>query len=161
MPAEIGGRCPKHVVREMEGIAPSANSAFLSSAQNLSGKSQESLGIGNGKEGERRGEQGGIGTNTMPFLHLAIRMEDPDAPNREAIEAVLNRAKDWYRYAPNCWLIYTGRSADTWARRIREIPGIEGHTSFLICETPVNDKTKRAGWLPRSVWDWMKKDRSS
>jgi hypothetical protein len=157
---KMGGEHPQHFIGEVEGITSSADSTLLSTSQNLPREGQESLGIGNGKDGERRGRQREVIENTMPFLHLSIRLEDPEAPDRKVIQKVLNGAKDWYRYAPNCWLIYTGLDAHTWAEKIRKIPGIEEHTSFLICETPVNDRTTRAGWLPRSVWNWINQKRS-
>ena len=91
------------------------------------------------------------------FLHLAIRFEDSQAPSRESIESVLNKAKDWYRYAPNCWIIYTSLTPDTWYKRLSEITGIKTHTSFFICELDIES---RSGWLKRDFWDWLKKDRS-
>ena len=98
----------------------------------------------------------------MPaFLHLGVRFEDSGAPDRDAIEAVLNRAKDWFRYAPNCWIIYTGQNASWWYEKLHNIPGMEGHAGFLICEMPLNNREKRAGWLPKSVWDWINKDRTA
>jgi hypothetical protein len=95
----------------------------------------------------------------MPFLHLGVRYEDSDAPNTKAIEEVLNKAKDWYRYAPNCWIIYTGKDAKTWGERLRDVPGMKDHAGFLICEIQVDQKDKRDGWLSQDVWDWIKRDR--
>jgi len=96
----------------------------------------------------------------MPsFLHLGVRRHDSDAPDRKAIEAVLNKAKDWIRYAPNCWIIYTGRDAKTWSDRLRKIPGMEGSTNFLICEVLLVPSDKRAGWLTDSMWEWINKVR--
>jgi len=96
----------------------------------------------------------------MHFLHLGVRFEGSDAPDRKAIEKVLNKARDWVRYAPNCWLIYTGQDAKTWGERLRDIPEMKDSTAFLICETPVNEWGKRDGWLPDSVWEWIKRTRS-
>jgi hypothetical protein len=95
----------------------------------------------------------------MPFLHLGVRFGDSDTPSRKDIERVLNGAKDWYRYAPNCWLIYTGKDAETWGKRIKAIPGMEEDTSFLLCEISL-DSDKRYGWLADRVWQWIKKSRS-
>ncbi len=95
------------------------------------------------------------------FLHLGVRFEDSDAPDRKAIEAVLDKARDWFRYAPSCWIIYTSRPADWWCDRLRKIPRMEGHTSFLLCEMPLGEKEKRSGWLPQSAWEWINKERSS
>ena len=97
----------------------------------------------------------------MPFLHLGVNFEEHGAPNRGAIDAILNKAKDWLRYSPNCWLIYTGKDVETWQNRLREISVMEDHASFLICEIPLAQKDKRGGWLPESVWEWINKNRTS
>lgn len=95
------------------------------------------------------------------YLHLGVNSEGSEAPARNTIESVLDKAKDWFRYAPNCWIIYTSRDADWWSARLRKIPGMEAHTSFLVCEMSLNEKEKRSGWLPRSAWDWINKRRLS
>lgn len=97
----------------------------------------------------------------MPFLHLGVYMDDEQgAPKRLEIERVLNKAKDWFRYAPNCWIIFTARDPAWWSERIRRIDGMEEHAGFLIAEMSLNPKDKRAGWLKQSAWDWINKERS-
>jgi hypothetical protein len=90
----------------------------------------------------------------MPFLHLGVRSDDSEAPDRKAIEEVLNKAKNWYRYAPNCWVIYTSKDASIWSERLRAIPGMEDHAAFFICEI---NNANRSGWLTANFWDWFKK----
>ena len=92
----------------------------------------------------------------MPFLHLGIQFEDSDAPTPSAIEELLDRAKDWFRYAPNCWIIYTAQDAKYWSDKLRGLPGMEGHATMLLVE--INPE-KRAGWMPKSFWKWLKEDR--
>jgi hypothetical protein len=93
--------------RQLESRTDYPNTPILSSAPSVlgesrgSGRSESSL-----QEENVRPEQGGI-VSVAFFLHLGIRNEGSDAPDRSAIETVLNKAKDWYRYAPNCWIIYT------------------------------------------------------
>ena len=91
------------------------------------------------------------------FLHLGINFKtmSPNAGNLEEIELVLNGAKDWFRYAPNCWLIYTSRDPKVWGERLKKIPWMKAQ-NYLIC--PMNLKD-RSGWLPRSVWDWINAER--
>lgn len=96
----------------------------------------------------------------MPFLHLGVRSENSDAPDVKAIQKVLDRARSWIRYAPNCWLIYTGKDAKTWTDRLRQIPGMDESTSFLICEISLDDD-KYSGWLTDSVWDWINRHHKS
>jgi hypothetical protein len=92
------------------------------------------------------------------FLHLAVRFESGSrAPDREAIESVLDRAKDWYRYAPNCWVIYTSQDATTWTERLgKGISGMKTRTSFFICELNLED---RDGWVDKEFWNWLDKTR--
>ncbi len=92
------------------------------------------------------------------FLHLGVNFQDK-SPTPEAlgeIEQILNSAKDWYRYAPNCWLIYTGRTAKTWQGRLKAIPWLNSQR-YLLVEINIDE---RSGWLARDTWDWLKKDRS-
>lgn len=91
------------------------------------------------------------------FLHLGISVEGSFKLDTDAIEEVLNKAKDWYRYTPNCWIIYTGKDADTWAGRIRKLPGIETRTTFFIAELNLGD---RSGWASQDLWDWLDKTRT-
>lgn len=157
--SEVYERYVGPTLRQLEGFVATTDTAVLSDGQNLSGKGQEICGNGNRTTGkaDSRIQQGRI--DIMPFLHLGVRYEDPEAPKTKAIEEVLNRAKDWYRYAPNCWIIYTGKDAKTWGERLRRIPAMEDHASFLICEMPLEQKDKRDGWLPEAVWKWINKER--
>lgn len=87
------------------------------------------------------------------FLNLAVNPVTPE--NRALIEKELNKAADWLRYVPNCWLIYTVQPAKVWYDRLSEIPGMKDGNLF-ICE--VNLKN-RAGWIKSSVWDRIRKGR--
>lgn len=92
------------------------------------------------------------------FLHLGINFKgiQPTSSMIDEVETILNKAKDWFRYAPNCWLIYTGRDPKTWHERLKQIPWMPDQ-SYLICEVDISNKS---GWLARSAWDWINKDRS-
>jgi hypothetical protein len=98
------------------------------------------------------------------FLHLAVIQSTaqpaillpPDHPGQQQeIEESFNKARDWLRYAPDCWIIYTSISPTVWSERLRSLKTMED-CKFLICE--VNLKNK-GGWLPKSAWDWMNKER--
>lgn len=94
------------------------------------------------------------------FLHLGImfKTKSPTAEMLGEIEAVLDKARDWYRYAPNCWLIYTNQSPGVWHQRLKRISWMTDQ-SYLICAADL-DRENRAGWLPRSTWDWINQARS-
>jgi hypothetical protein len=149
--------CDKDACGKLASTPASLSSAVLSNSQDVLGESKEICGDRSGAARETRTSTGRA--SIMPFLHLGVKFEDDEAPKRKAIEEVLNRAKDWLRYAPDCWLIYTTRDAKTWSTRLREIPGMEGHTSFLICEVSLFD-SKASGWLAKSAWEWINKSRS-
>lgn len=91
------------------------------------------------------------------FLHLGInfKTKTPTTETLSEIEAILNKAKDWYRYAPNCWLIYTSHDAKTWHQRLRNISWITDQ-SYLICSV---DLENRSGWLPKNTWEWVNQAR--
>ena len=74
---------------------------------------------------------------------------------REAIEQVLNRATDWFRFAPNCWLIYSSRNADIWQNRLIKIPEMKDR-AFFVCAI---DKEDRGGLIDSHFWDWLDKNR--
>jgi hypothetical protein len=92
------------------------------------------------------------------FLHLGVNFAAGDSAVQKAlIEEHLNKAKDWLRYAPSCWLIYTSKNSVHWANVLRSISEIKDNTTFLICEI---DLSKRSGWLHDSAWKWINKTRA-
>jgi hypothetical protein len=92
------------------------------------------------------------------FFHLGVDFKEktPSSDYLNQIEVVLNSAKDWYRYAPNCWIIYTGRTPKVWHERLKAIPWMINQR-YLIVQI---DVAERSGWLAKDTWDWIKKDRS-
>jgi hypothetical protein len=46
------------------------------------------------------------------FLHVGFRFRVE--PNRAELEERLDNALSWYRYAPNCYVVYTTNSAEVW-----------------------------------------------
>ena len=92
------------------------------------------------------------------FLHLGVNYESGlSIERRNELEKVLSKAKDWLRYAPGCWLIYTSVSPLVWHTRLKqEVPWILGDSYLIIV---VNTKEK-SGWLRQSAWDWINKPRA-
>lgn len=86
------------------------------------------------------------------ILHVGIAL-DTERKARE-LDDIFNKAKDWIRYAPNCWLVYTNSDPAKWYGRLK------AHLSdepFLIVEVDLNN---RQGYLPKEAWDWIKKQRN-
>ena len=52
---------------------------------------------------------------------------------------------------PNCYLIYTEYDIDSIYRQIKAILDSDDH--IFICEI---DLSNRQGWLPKSVWKWIR-----
>ena len=91
------------------------------------------------------------------FLHLGINFKaGGESPERlEEVEQVLNGARDWFRYTPNCWLIYTSMEPTTWHERLRKINWMPSQ-SYLICAV---DLKRKSGWLPPTAWEWINRER--
>jgi len=86
---------------------------------------------------------------------LILTISGPEIAFDE-VEAKLDKAKDWLRYAPGSWLIHTNRSADIWYSRISDVVAAKG-TLVLICEANLDE---RAGRLSPAAWKWMKNIRN-
>jgi hypothetical protein len=61
-----------------------------------------------------------------------------------------DKAEAWLRYAPNCWIIWTSESPQTWDTRLKALLGPKD--IMLIC--PI-DISVRSGWLVKEMWDWL------
>jgi len=95
----------------------------------------------------------------LRFLHLGVNFTNASANfDRQAdIEAILNQAKDWFRYAPNCWLIYTVQTPAVWHNRLKE--GVSWITQETYLIPPIY-LTQKSGWLRKSAWEWINQTRS-
>lgn len=89
------------------------------------------------------------------FMLITLNFEGRDAPT-EQLKTALDKALDWVTYAPNCFIVYTSSDVDRWFQRLRKV--VHENDSILIMEVVLEN---RAGWLPKDVWAWMHKDRSS
>jgi hypothetical protein len=84
------------------------------------------------------------------FLHVAFNFSDGD-PKITKLKPVFDKAVDWYRYTPNCWIVWTSSSAERWYERLR--PYIKDDDSMLIVKI---DPSDRQGWVSTRVWQWLK-----
>jgi hypothetical protein len=93
------------------------------------------------------------------FLHIGFNfMERPITPAELA--PVFNKAIDWVRYAPNCWVVYTASEPVIWYQRLR--PAVSDKDTFFICEIvwhkdeiAVPNGISCSGYLPAYVWEWI------
>jgi hypothetical protein len=89
------------------------------------------------------------------YYHLMLIVPGV-TPTDPQIEDILNKAADWYRYADNCWLLYTSQNAATWYARLKPLVTQNRGNVFLVRVDPV----ERQGWMPKQLWEWLRKDRA-
>ena len=70
---------------------------------------------------------------------------------RSQIEKQLDRALDWYRYADNCWVVYTSVDAKKWKERLAPVVKPDGY--MFICKLDISE---RNGWMPKEFWEWIR-----
>ena len=88
------------------------------------------------------------------FLHVGFNFADRQI-SEDKLKILFDTAIDWVRYAPNCWILWTTSDVDTWYKYIKA--NIDERDNVFICELEI---TNRQGWLPKSIWDWIKKERN-
>jgi hypothetical protein len=87
------------------------------------------------------------------FLHISFKWDNGD-PKIAQLKPVFDRAPDWFRYTSNCWVVWTSLSAEKWYERLR--PFLTDADTLFIVKLDVSE---RQGWLSKSMWDWLDKER--
>jgi hypothetical protein len=67
------------------------------------------------------------------------------------LEPLFNQATSWYRYAPNCWILWTNGTAESWFNYLA--PHITVQDYLFVAELSMRDYK---GWLPKNAWDWIR-----
>lgn len=83
------------------------------------------------------------------LLHIYVTAKD--GVSREEVEGKLNLALDWYRYAPNSYVVHTSSSVDKWKARL--INFIKPGGRLLILKL---DYSQRQGWMNKDFWEWLR-----
>jgi hypothetical protein len=86
------------------------------------------------------------------FLHIYVKPND--GVTSAQVEEKLNKALDWYRYDANLFIVYSSSDLSMWKTRLKPVAGGSGY--YFVCEI---DVSKRVGWMPKSLWEWLRKDR--
>lgn len=73
-------------------------------------------------------------------------------PNYTALKEAFDTAVNWYRYAPNCWVVWSTKTPEKWAALLRK--KAHKNDSIFICEI---NESNHQGWMPKSFWDWLNK----
>lgn len=87
------------------------------------------------------------------FLHITFSFSGAAKVN-ELVPA-FNKALDWARYAPNCWIVWTTSSAEEWYTRLK--PNLTDDDLMFISALDLHQPY--SGWLPQWVWDWLSRER--
>ncbi len=87
------------------------------------------------------------------FLHIAINFKGGPTKTDE-LEPTFDKGLDWVRYAPNCWIVWTTSPPEKWYARLKS--ALHEDDTFLISEINLEN---RSGWLPKTVWNWINKER--
>jgi hypothetical protein len=88
------------------------------------------------------------------YFHISIIWTTPAKP-LDQLRPIFDLALEWIFYGGNNWIIYTGESTYTWQGRMRAVTNDSDF--FFICE--IANIENSGGWLPKWVWDWIKKER--
>jgi hypothetical protein len=76
----------------------------------------------------------------------------------DEIKPLFDKALDWFRYAPNGWILWTNTDVNEWFKRIQPYLGPNDH--LLIVEADFSEAGKTyTGWQQKWVWDWVQKHR--
>jgi hypothetical protein len=82
------------------------------------------------------------------FIHITVVRK---RESNSDLEAALDKALDWFRYAPNSWIVWTSSDADRWYSRLKRY--VRSGDRMFICELNIRE---RSGWMPRSFWDFLR-----
>jgi hypothetical protein len=86
------------------------------------------------------------------FLHMSIVPHE--GVTAEQIEERLNKAIDWMRYRRGLYLLYTRYTPQQWNDSLEDLVKPDG-----ILLVVAVDISKRQGWMTKSFWEWLEKER--
>jgi hypothetical protein len=88
----------------------------------------------------------------MSAFFVIITFNFTEDIDTDALKGALDKAIDWIQYMPNCFIARTTSTPAQWKDRLRPLLGKTGHV--FVCRLQIGD---RNGWLPKSVWEWIRK----
>jgi hypothetical protein len=78
---------------------------------------------------------------------------------QDTIKPLFDKALDWIKYAPNCWILWSNRDPKQWYGFIK--PYLTGDGGVLIAEIDLTESgAKYAGFMTKMFWDWIHKHQS-
>ena len=95
------------------------------------------------------------------YLHISFycppSLSEMEAQHR--IQPIINTADDWLKYAPNCWIVWTGQTPQQWYEKFAADPELKEKCSILVLKVDLSPDN-RAGQLQQWAWDWLAKPRT-
>lgn len=85
------------------------------------------------------------------FYHVFVSAPDLEPDDPELVSK-FDLAKDWIRYDDCCWLVHSTSDAAKWYARLGDLVKAHKGNVFIIKVDP----SDRQGWMPRSVWKWLR-----
>ncbi len=70
------------------------------------------------------------------------------------IKTKMDLALDWFRVKDDLWILYSTSDAEKLKARL--LPLVKSEGRLFICKL---DITERNGWMAKSFWEWLRKDR--
>lgn len=86
------------------------------------------------------------------FYHIYIVPKE--GITQEEVEKKINLALDWFRYDNSVYVVYSTSDINKWMTRLRPI--VEKDGRLFVCEL---NHTNRNGWMNKSFWNWLRKQR--
>lgn len=87
---------------------------------------------------------------TKQFLHISFNWVAP--PAERLLKEQFDKALDWIRYAPNCWIVWTSRNPAQWFQRLQGLVGPKDNVFIVVIDLRSGH---RAGKLPDWAWEWI------
>jgi hypothetical protein len=84
------------------------------------------------------------------LLHLYIRPKS--SVTQEAVEEILNKALDWFRYDEGIYILYTTTELNVWHGRLKPLVDDKKGRMLLFLLDPNSSN----GWMTKDFWDWLK-----
>jgi hypothetical protein len=92
--------------------------------------------------------------NKMSGKFYNIYIRPKPGSSLETIEEKMNLSLDWYRVDSYTWIVYSSCDAHKLLARLQ--PLVKPNGFLFTCELNVDN---RNGWMPKALWNWLKKDR--
>lgn len=87
------------------------------------------------------------------YYHISLNIERSPLKKYLNINVFMEQSLNYIKYMPNCYIMYTDLNIDEIYRNIKSV--LEEDEHVFICEINL---ANRQGWLPKSVWKWIKEN---